>query len=199
MRIASPAREVRHIGAMGEDLDAFLNTVRTRDEQQFTALERALHAIIPSFTGIDVNINNVGNVELRLKQGNISIPVNLLSDGTLRILGLLALGGAREQAALIGIEEPENGVHPNNLDLIALLLETRSHVGAQRIVTTHSPLLADNISHESLYVCRKTNEQTMIESFALWEYPEDNHMSHGDENLPELSVSERMLRGDFNA
>lgn len=199
MRIASPAREVRHIGAMGEDLDAFLNTLRTRDEQQFLALEKALHAIIPSFTGIDVGINNVGNVELRLRQGNTSVPVNLLSDGTLRILGLLALGGAREQAALIGIEEPENGVHPGQISLIALLLETRSHVGAQRIVTTHSPLLADKIAHESLYVCRKNNGQTIIEPFALWEYPDENHTPDEEEGLPELSISERMLRGDFNA
>src|SRR5437660_9464395 len=61
MRIPSPVREVRHIGLMGEELDAFFNTLQTLDEQQFKAVEKALHMFIPSITGIDVSIDNYGD------------------------------------------------------------------------------------------------------------------------------------------
>jgi len=198
MRIPSPVKEVRRIGLMGEEIDAFINTLHAVDEPQFKALEKALHMIIPSITGIDVSINNLGDVELRLMQGKTPISTRLLSEGTLRILGLLALAGSKEPSALVGLEEPENGIHPARIRLIASLLETRSRNGSQMIVTTHSPLLTDMISHESLYVCRKDNGRTIIEPFALWEYPEDIHTSD-EEGLPELSVSERILRGDFDA
>ena len=66
MRAASPVKEVRHIGLMGEDLASFLNTQRTLERPQFEALERALRMIVPSVTGIDVQVNNLGEVELYL-------------------------------------------------------------------------------------------------------------------------------------
>jgi len=39
-------------------------------------------------------------------------------EGTLRVLGLLALGGMKDSPSLIGFEEPENGVHPAALETI---------------------------------------------------------------------------------
>jgi predicted ATPase len=48
-------------------------------------------------TGIDVGVNNLGEVELRVLEGKdrIPIPARVLSEGTLRVLGLLAVGGAK--------------------------------------------------------------------------------------------------------
>ena len=67
----------------------------------------------------------------------------MVSEGTLRILGLLALAGAKEVPGPVGFEEPENGIHPRRLQLVAELLRTRAELGeTQMIVTTHSPLLS---------------------------------------------------------
>ena len=166
MRAANPVKEVHHIGLRGEELAAFLNTLRALNERQFRAVEKALHMVIPSITGIDVEVNNLGEVELRLREGNTLIPARVVSEGTLRILGLLALAGATEPPALIGLEEPENGVHPRRLQLIAELLQTRAELGeTQMIVTTHSPLLVDLIPQAFLYVCRKGEKGTQIEPF----------------------------------
>ena len=138
---ANPAKEVRHIGLQGEELAAFLNTLRALNDRQFRAVEKALHMMMPSIHGIHVEVNSLGEVELRLREGNTLIPARVVSEGTLRILGLLALAGATEPPALIGLEEPENGVHPRRLQLIAELLQTRAELGeTQMIVTTHSPL-----------------------------------------------------------
>jgi predicted ATPase len=180
MRASNPVKEVHHIGLRGEELAAFLNTLRALNERQFRAVEKALHMVIPSITGIDVEVNSLGEVELRLREGNKLIPARVVSEGTLRILGLLALAGATEPPALIGLEEPENGVHPRRLQLIAELLLTRAELGeTQMIVMTHSPLLVDQIPQKFLYVCRKGEKGTQIEPFTSLPRPARAAMSRG--------------------
>ncbi|MFZ4439834.1 MAG: AAA family ATPase [Syntrophales bacterium] len=200
MRAPSAVKEVRHIGMMGEDLAAFLNTLRALDERQFKAVEKALHLIIPTVNGIDVGVNDLGEVELKLIEGKTPIPSRLLSEGTLRILGLLALGGAKEPPALLGFEEPENGIHPRRIRMIADLLKNRTASGeTQLIVTTHSPILPDMLSDENLFVCLKERSQTAIKPFSTW-----GSLGRKDDidkllNAEELSASERIMRGDFDA
>ena len=102
MRAATPVREVSHIGPMGEELAAFLNTLKATDPPRFKAIEKALHTLMPDIDGIEVNVNDFGEAELYLKEGGAAIPARVLSDGTLRMLGLLALTGAREAPGLVG-------------------------------------------------------------------------------------------------
>ncbi|MEW6290205.1 MAG: AAA family ATPase [Thermodesulfobacteriota bacterium] len=207
MRAANPVKEVRHIGLMGEELASFLNTLQTLQPRQFMAVEKALHTIMPNVDGIDVGVNDLGEVELKLKENGVPMPARILSEGTLRILGLLALAGAKEQPALIGFEEPENGIHPRRIRMVADLLKTRASLGGtQYIVTTHSPLLPDLTPDESLFVCKKTGDKTSITRFTTWGplgRRTDIDKSFDEEFAPsddeELTPSERILRGDFDA
>jgi predicted ATPase len=203
MRLPNPVKAVHDIGSMGEDLAAFLNTLQALNKRQFESVEKSLHTMIPSITGIDVNVNELGEVELDLREDEKRISARILSEGTLRILGLLALIGAEEPPALIGFEEPENGIHPRRIRRIARFLEARMLLeDIQFIVTTHSSLLPDLIPPESLYVCRKVNGNTEIEPFTmmhvgpLWK-KSDIAVALEDEDA--LSPSERILRGDFDA
>ena len=53
-------------------------------------------------------------------------------------------------------QEPENGIHPRRIGLIAELFKTRAGFGqTQYIITTHSPLLPDLMPSEALFVCKK--------------------------------------------
>jgi len=202
MRTPGPAREVHHVGSMGEDLAAFLNTLKAQNERQFRAVEKSLRMIIPSITGIDVGVNDLGEVDLRLMEGDMPVPARVVSEGTLRILGLLTLAGVKEPPALIGFEEPENGVHPRRIRLIADLLQnlTRGEK-CQLIVTTHSPILPDALKDESLYVCLKAEGQTSIQRFSsLGPVFRESEVSRALEDDEEgLLLSERILRGDFDA
>ena len=156
MRAPCPVKEVRHIGVMGEELASFLNTLKALDARQFKAVEKSLRMIIPSVTSIDVDVNSLGEVDLWLMEGAMRVPARVVSEGTLRVLGLLALSGASESPALIGFEEPENGIHPRRLKMIADLLKSRVATGdTQLIVTTHSPTLRDMLPDDSLFVCQK--------------------------------------------
>ena len=203
MRAANPVKEVRHIGLMGEELAAFLNTLKALDPKQFRAVEKALHAVLPNIDGIEVDVSDLGEVELRLKEKGVSVPSRVLSEGTLRILGLLALVAAKETHALIGFEEPENGIHPRRIQLIAELLKNQSILGkTQFIVTTHSPILPDMLPDDSLFIVRRLDGQTTIDPFSAWgPLGRRDAIDHAldDGRTEKLSVSERLLRGDFDA
>ncbi|MXY52814.1 MAG: AAA family ATPase [Gammaproteobacteria bacterium] len=65
-----------------------------------------------------------------------------VSSGTLRILALMTAMVAAPEVELIGIEEPENYVHPTALmPFVEHLVRAQARV--QVLVTTHSPLLLD--------------------------------------------------------
>jgi len=201
MRASNAVKEVRHIGMMGEELASFLNTLQVLDPPQFRAVEKALHLVIPNVTGIKVDVNEIGEVDLKLIEGETPIPARILSEGTLRVLGLLAVVGAKELPALLGFEEPENGIHPKRIRMIADILKNRTLSGdTQLIVTTHSPILPDMIDDHSLFVCRREAEKTIIEPFITWgplgkKTDIDKALNKEEEPL----VSERIIRGDFDA
>lgn len=202
MRATNPIKEVRHIGLMGEELAAFLRTLKALEPRQFEAVEKALRAVLPDVDGIEVEVSDLGEVELRLGENGIAIPARVLSEGTLRILGLLALAGVGETPSLVGFEEPENGVHPGRIRLIADLLKTRASLGqAQYIVTTHSPFLADLLPDESLFAVRRIDRRTRIDPFSTWgPLARRNNIDDAlEDRRGELLVSERILRGDFDA
>jgi predicted ATPase len=83
----------------------------------------------------------------------LSYPVHQMgvSSGTLRMLALMTALFGEGGTNLIGIEEPENHVHPTALASFAkYLLEARERV--QLLVTTHSPRLLDFLN-EPTAVC----------------------------------------------
>ncbi len=202
MRAANPIKEVRHIGLMGEELAAFLRTLRALEPAQFKVVEKALHTVMPNIDGIDVEVSDLGEAELRLRENGVAIPARVLSEGTLRVLGLLALSGIGETPSLVGFEEPENGIHPQRVRLIAELLKTRAQDGeTQYVVTTHSPVLPDLLPEDSLLAVRRNGRRTRIDPFSTWGPlgrlgDIDRALDDGEESLP---VSRRILRGDFDA
>ena len=202
MRAANPVREVHHIGLMGQELAAFLNTLKALKPRQFEAVEKALHTVMPNVDGIEMDVSDLGEVELRLQENGVATPARVLSEGTLRVLGLLALTGADESPSLVGFEEPENGVHPRRIQMIAQLLRTHADSGkTQYIVTTHSPILPDLLPDESLFVVQRVERRTRIDPFATWgALGRRRDIGRAlDEHQTELPVSERILRGDFDA
>jgi predicted ATPase len=79
-----------------------------------------------------------------------------LSDGTLKFLCLLAILLDPNPAPLTCIEEPEVGLHPDALQIVADALEDASE-RTQLIVTTHSEALVDALSDrpEAVVVCER--------------------------------------------
>ena len=102
-------------------------------------------------------------VFLREKDLNDWIPATRLSDGTLRFLCLASVLCHPSPKPLICIEEPEIGLHPDILPIVAdLLIEASERT--QIIVTTHSDILVDSLSQvpEAVLVCEKENNSTTV-------------------------------------
>ena len=81
MRAANPVKEVHHIGLMGEELPAYLNTLKALEPRQFNAIEKSLKLILPQIEGVEVEVNDLGEVELRLIEHGTAVPARILSEG----------------------------------------------------------------------------------------------------------------------
>lgn len=99
-------------------------------------------------------VDNKIVVEARFKSedNNISIPLNYLSDGTLKWLALVT--AIINTDSLFSIEEPENFLHPQmQIEFVSLV---RSVCKEQRnifaILTTHSETLINTLSPEEIVV-----------------------------------------------
>lgn len=86
---------------------------------------------------------------------------NLLSDGTLRLLSLLAILKTPDPPPLVCIDEPEIGLHPSWIRLLAELLESAA-TRTQLIVTTHSPELVSQVKPNHVVVVEKEEGATAL-------------------------------------
>lgn len=143
MRQPQPPREVTDIGPSGEHLAPFLFRLKGTREgaSRFQAVRRALQAAIPTIETLDVDLDRErGTLDLQVKQQGRSYSSRVLSEGTLRILSLCAISANPWLQSLVAFEEPENGVHPARIGLVAdLLWNLATSPGRQVVVTTHSP------------------------------------------------------------
>jgi len=107
---------------------------------------------------------STGSIQMFLHEEGLSAPVpaTRLSDGTLRFLALLTIL-LNTEASLICIEEPDVGLHPDAMAILAeLLVETSART--QVIVTTHSDTLVSELTDhaESVLVCDYGREGTEL-------------------------------------
>ena len=147
---------------LAEDLTnigMFLNRLR----QDPTTKAKLINGLSDAYEGLsDFELNfQGGTVEIFFTEGRLAVPASRISDGSLRYLCLLAILLDPEPPPLIGIEEPELGIHPDLLPKIADLLVDASE-RCQLIVTTHSDVLVDALSEwpESIVVCEKHDGRT---------------------------------------
>ena len=102
-------------------------------------------------------------VTVRMKGCTHLLGPRALSDGTLRFLTLAVMATDRQSAAVLCLEEPENGMHPFRVASIVnllreLVVSAEDEVGSENplrqvILNTHSPDVVKQLySHEVLFV-----------------------------------------------
>ncbi|MGA2183436.1 MAG: AAA family ATPase [Bryobacteraceae bacterium] len=128
------------------------------------SLPRVKHELIESLRTFldgtkDLRTSIVGSkVQTRLEESGLAatIPLNRVSDGTVRWLALLAILLNPDPPPLVCIEEPELGLHPDMVHEIGKLLIAASE-RMQLIVTTHSDALIEEFTEmpDAVVVCEK--------------------------------------------
>jgi predicted ATPase len=168
MRQPRPPAAVQDIGTLGEQIAPFLYYLRGEDRKRFSAVSRTLRTIIPAVEDVKVDLDERrGTLDILVRQNGIDFSSRIVSEGTLRVLALSALAVNPWSGSLLAFEEPENGVHPRRLELIANLL-TSLCVEQERqvIVTTHSPLFC------SIMLKRWREDHDLVRLFEVRQEPE---------------------------
>ena len=195
MRNETPLKHVETLGPYGADLAAFFNTLKATNPRQFDAMNRALRSLLPSVSRIDMERTPEGLLRLQVYEGDVPFSARVISEGTLRVLGLLAITHPLAPTTVVGYEEPENGIHPRRLQLVAELLKNAALENKQILVNTHSPKLPEYFADEALIECRKADGVTLFRPLRV--YGPLLRPQQIEEALDETSLMERTLRGDF--
>jgi len=122
-----------------------------------------LSRFLPRFQRFSTRIEG-GTVQFYLHENGMKapIPATRLSDGTIRFMAILAQLLSPTPPPLICMEEPELGLHPDAIALLATLLQEAS-MRTQLIVTTHSDILISALTEvaDSVLVCEYRNGTVM--------------------------------------
>jgi predicted ATPase len=168
LRRASTVAEAERLDPFGRNLAARLYALQEAPgggktlQRIVTATRRVLG--VPE--GIELRQSEVdGRIYFVQQEPELAHPVHQVgsSSGTLRMLALMTALFGEADTSLVGIEEPENHVHPSALRAFAEYLRDASE-RVQIVVTTHSPLLLDCLPKpEEVTVVRRSVEGTVVE------------------------------------
>jgi len=190
MRQGNAIADVTSIGSRGEDMAAFYYTLSLNNKPQFKALKLAAAQVLPRLKDIEIQRTDKAELFLRVCEAGAFYSNRLISEGTLRVLGLLAALSPVTGATTIGYEEPENGVHPRRLSHIAELLKNAATDERQILINTHSPVLPTYFTNKDLLVCRRADAGTEF-------IPFDSSGELFRSGEIDQHLEEEILRGDF--
>ena len=136
-----------------DNLGLILNELqRTAGSTEFN---RLLSRFLPRYERFTIGIQG-NTVQFYLHEAGLKTPVpaTRLSDGTIRFMAILAVLLSPTPPPLVCIDEPELGLHPDAVSLLADLLVDAS-TRTQIIATTHSDVLVSALTEHagSVLVC----------------------------------------------
>ena len=159
----------------GGNLAAVLYRLRDEDLRRYEYICRQIARVLPVFEAFDIE-EDYGRVLLRWRASDTgqTIGAHLTSDGSLRFFALATLLNLPPAAlpAVMLLDEPELGLHPSAVDLVARMIRA---LGADRqvIAATQSPLLVDAFELESVIVVETDGSRSLLKTLptgdAVWQ------------------------------
>ena len=160
----------------GDNLANVIQYLAEEHDDRLDFIFDRLREKVPKIETVTANPMPDGRLLLQIKDGPFSEPVmaRFASDGTLKMLAYLVLLNDPEPPPFIGIEEPENFLHPRLL--YGLAEECRAAAErTQILVTTHSPFFLDALRPDEVRVlwrddngytrCHSISENRKVEAF----------------------------------
>ena len=161
------AESVVSLGAHAENLPLLLDQVIHKGDQESYALgqriQQLMQSMVPGFDAWKTEQMYDGRIGFRIREtGTRSpFPPELVSDGTVFLLSLLTALLVQLKPAVIFIEEPERGLHPQLMEgLVDLMRQVSART--QVIATTHSPDLVRHLRPDEVYMVDKVDRATKV-------------------------------------
>lgn len=140
-----------------DNLASMLYLYRERHPQAFRRITATARQIIPDFEGFVLEPRQLNEHQVLLnwthKGRDYEFGPHQLSDGSLRFIALatLLLQPEEKLPTLIALDEPELGLHPAALEVLAGMAKATSS-RAQLLFGTQSPALLDHFEPENVIV-----------------------------------------------
>lgn len=148
-----------HLDRTGENLGKYLQFIQRENPEAFKGMLRRISKKIPGLREIKPVPAPDKRLLLAFYATGYAEPFYQqdMSDGTLKLLAYMMLMEDPDPAPLIGIEEPENGLHHQLLADLAREFKdfARRSKGPQVLLTTHAPNLVDALAPDEVWILEK--------------------------------------------
>ncbi len=151
----------------GSNLPAFLYLLQNKHPESYSLIRRSMQRVAPFFDDFLLKPDQLNEETIRMawrhKNSDQYFGVSALSDGSLRFIVLATLLLQPEQFRPSGIlvDEPELGLHPYAITLLASLVKQASFK-TQVILSTQSALLLDHFEPEDVLVAERAEGGTQL-------------------------------------
>jgi predicted ATPase len=141
------------LSVTGDNIPNVLQYLKEQHPKRLDEILGVLVKRIPGLEKVETELLHDGRLLLQIKDAPFVQPISskYTSDGTMKMLSYLTLLYDPEPPQLIGIEEPENQLHPRLLTELAeecLKISGRT----QLMITTHSPFFINELTPEQVWV-----------------------------------------------
>lgn len=158
----------------GGNLAAVLLDLQSADPKRYQLIVRQIQRVLPTFKEFVLEPES-GKVLLRWvgKHSDKVFGSHLTSDGSLRLFCLLTLLNLPPDRLpdIMFFDEPELGLHPHAITLIAETLKRLSKT-RQIFIATQSPYLVDCFELENIIVASANDGETVLRSLPREKYQE---------------------------
>ena len=147
------------------NLAAVLYRLKSEQEVLYGRIVRNVQQVAPFFLDFDLEPTGRSERDIilnwRHRGSDLIFGPHQLSDGTLRAICLISLlqQPKEDLPNLIIVDEPELGLHPHALDLIASLIQAVSQ-HRQVLISTQSSAFVDAFEPEDILVVERNEEAT---------------------------------------
>lgn len=181
MKKTADVNDNRHLRPDGSNLAAFLYFLGKKHSDSYNLIVKTIQQVAPFFQGFDLEPDLLNPEKIRFQWRHTGTEAYFdaasLSDGTLRFIAIatLFLQPKEYRPSIILIDEPELGMHPSAITLLAGLMKQASSE-TQVIVATQSSLLLDHFEPEQVLVADLIDgatQFTRLESAKLESWLED--------------------------
>ena len=178
MKTTADVNDNRYLRPDGSNLAAFLFLLGKKHGGSYAQILRTIQLAAPFLDDFALEPQALNEDTIRLEWrhsgSDAYFDASSLSDGTLRFIALttLLLQPASLRPSVILLDEPELGLHPCAITLLASMLKQAS-VESQIIVATQSPVLLDHFDPDDVIVAERANGATTLrrldgENLAAW-------------------------------
>ena len=171
MKSGAQIDDNRFLRPDGSNLAAFLYYLRKQHSDAYNLIRGTVQQVAPFFRDFRLEPLRLDESKVRLEwlhEGSDDyFDASALSDGTLRFIAMAALLFQPKELrpTVILIDEPELGLHPYAITLLASLIKQAANE-SQIIVSTQSPLLLDHFEPEDVLVADRINGATQLTRLA---------------------------------